>query len=113
MSTVAFAPSPPSIPGLPAEPPALSPRELFDRAAAITGSYYIGEPLLSSASPEEVVMGAIANFAGDPNISDHERGVLLAQVAEMKSDGMITKAEAGQFANEVEALTRGLIDYQP
>jgi hypothetical protein len=113
MSDIAALPTWPSIPSLPNEAPELSSQELFDRAASITGSYYQGDPLAAGASPEEVVMGAIANFSGDPNISSHERGVLLAQVAEMKSDGVITESEASNFANEVEGLTRGLVDYRP
>ena len=111
MSDIAALPSLPSIPNLPTEAPELSPEQLFDRAAAITGSCYQGEPLAGGASPEEVVMGVIANFGGDANISDQERGVLLARVAEMKSDGLITKDEASIFANEVEAMTRGLQDF--
>jgi hypothetical protein len=63
------------------------------------------------ATPEEVVMGAIANFGGDPSISSYERGVLLSQVAEMKSDGVITMDEARNFANEVAGMTQGLRDY--
>jgi hypothetical protein len=113
MSDIAASPALPSIPNLPTAAPELSPDELFDRAAVITGSYYQGDPLAAGASPEEVVMGAIANFSGDPNISSYERGVLLAQVAELKSDGFISQDEANNFANEVEALTRGLADYQP
>jgi hypothetical protein len=111
MSDIAALPTLPSIPNLPTEAPAISPQELFDRAASMTGSYYVGDSMSPGASPEEIVMGAIANFGGDPNISDVERGVLLARVADMKSDGVITTGEATNFANEVEALTRGLVDY--
>ncbi len=113
MSDIAALPASPSIPDLPTQLPELSPEELFDQAAAITGSYYKGDPLAAGASPEEVVMGAIATFSGEPNISSYERGVLLAQVVELKSDGVITEREASNFANEVEALTRGSIDYRP
>jgi hypothetical protein len=111
MSDIAALPSSPTIPNLPTEAPELNPQELFDRAAAMTGSYYRGDPLAAGASPEEVVMGAIATFGDNTNISDVERGVLLAQVADIKSDGVITSDEAANFANEVEALTRGAINY--
>jgi hypothetical protein len=106
-------PSSASIPGPPMQPAELSPEALFDRAAVITGSYFRGDPHAAGASPEDMVMGAIATFSGDSNISSYERGVLLAQVAELKSDGVITPREASNFANEVEALRRGLVDYRP
>jgi hypothetical protein len=113
MSNIAALPATSPVPNLPTDPPELSPEQLFDRAAAITGCQYRGDPLAQGASPEEVVMGAIASFGDDPNISDHERGVLLAQIVDMKSDGFISDKEANWFANEVEGLRVGLIDYQP
>jgi hypothetical protein len=91
----------------------LTPKELFDLAAGVTGSYYTGEPLLESASPEEVVMGVIANFSGDPNITAYERGVLMHMVIEMKADGGISMDEARSFANRVEGMTRGLENFEP
>ncbi len=93
--------------------PQLSPEQLFEQASRVTGSSYKGEPLGLDVSPEDVVMGAIANFGGDANISDFERGVLLNRVIEMKADGQITRAEASNFANEVEGMRTGLVDYRP
>jgi hypothetical protein len=113
MSQIAALPSSPSIPNLPTTAPELSPQELFDRAADMTGSYYRGDPLAAGASPEEMVMGAIATFGDNVNISDHERGVLLARVAEMKNDGVISPDEANRFTNEVERLTTGQRNYMP
>jgi hypothetical protein len=111
MSDIAALATPPSIPNLPTEAPELSAQELFDRAAAMTGSYYTGDPLSAGATPEEMVMGSIVTFGDDPSITSYERGVLLAQVAEMKSDGVITMDEARNFANEVAGMTQGLRDY--
>jgi hypothetical protein len=92
--------------------PELSPEQLFDQASKLTGSSFRGEPLGLDVAPADVVMGAIANFGGDANISDFERGVLLNRVIEMKSDGQITQAEASNFANEVEGMRTGLVDYR-
>ncbi len=94
--------------------PELSPEQLFEQASRVTGSSYKGEPLGLDVAPEDVVMGAIANFGGSKNISDYERGVLLQEVLEMKAnDGKITQAEASNFANEVEGMRTGQVDYRP
>lgn len=93
--------------------PELTPDELFNHAARITGSRHVGEPLAENLSPEEVVMGVIANFSGDPNITAYERGVLLHLVVEMKSDNGISMDEARSFANRVEAMTRGVSNFEP
>jgi hypothetical protein len=69
----------------------LSPDQLFDQASMATGSSFRGEPLGLDVAPEDVAIGAIANFGGDPHISNFERGVLLNRVLEMKSDGQITQ----------------------
>jgi hypothetical protein len=113
MNPGSFPPLPPRTElGVPAVPE-LSPDELFSHAARITGSHHVGEPLADNLIPEEVVMGVIANFSGDPNITACERGVLLHMVVEMKSDNGISMDEARSFANQVEAMTRGVSNFEP
>jgi hypothetical protein len=91
--------------------PKISSETLFSRAKETTDSSYEGDPLAAGITPEDIVMGTIANFAGDANISDYERGALLHLVIEMKSSGNISRDEAYFFANRVENLTRGLDNF--
>jgi hypothetical protein len=53
------------------------------------------------------VLDTVANFSGQDQISDHERGVLLHMVIEMNHSGSgISIAEADRFSNRVEAMSQ-------